>query len=54
MRPQKRMDLPYGEGNFSLGSFHGKRLTSDFGASIADSMATVYGCAGMSSGSTRI
>src|SRR5262249_46277708 len=37
----------------SLGSFHGKRLTSALGASIAHSMATAYGCAGMSSGRTR-
>src|SRR5262249_26970251 len=34
----------------SFGSFHGNRLTSAFGASIAASMATAYGCAGMSSG----
>jgi hypothetical protein len=33
-----------------LGSFHGNMLTSAFGASIAASMATAYGCAGMSSG----
>src|SRR5712671_3350101 len=38
----------------SLGSFHGKMLTSAFGASIAHSMATAYGCAGTSSGRTRI
>src|SRR5581483_1472116 len=36
----------------SFGSFHGNMLTSAFGASIADSIATLYGCAGMSSGST--
>ena len=30
------------------------RLPSDFGASIADSMATAYGCAGMSSGRTSM
>src|SRR5207237_1486691 len=34
----------------SLGSFHGYMLTSAFGASIAHSMATAYGCAGTSSG----
>src|ERR1700704_6690543 len=34
----------------SLGSFHGNMLTSAFGASMAASMATAYGCAGMSSG----
>src|SRR4029077_17943839 len=34
----------------SLGSFHGNMLTSAFGASIAVSMATAYGCAGISSG----
>src|SRR6476619_3179160 len=34
----------------SLGSFHGKMLTSAVGASIAASMATEYGCAGISSG----
>src|SRR5439155_11485874 len=34
----------------SLGSFHGYMLTSDFGASIAASIATAYGCAGTSSG----
>src|ERR1700681_583498 len=34
----------------SLGSFHGKMLTSAFGASIAASIATAYGCAGISSG----
>src|SRR4051812_6237705 len=34
----------------SFGSFHGNMLTSAFGASIADSIATLYGCAGMSSG----
>src|SRR6266576_3315433 len=34
----------------SLGSFHGNMLTSAFGASIAASMATAYGCAGISSG----
>src|SRR5438132_1079464 len=34
----------------SLGSFHGYMLTSAFGASIAASIATAYGCAGMSSG----
>ena len=34
----------------SLGSFHGNMLTSAFGASIAASMATAYGCAGTSSG----
>jgi len=33
-----------------LGSFHGKMLTSAFGASIAASMATACGCAGISSG----
>src|SRR6202521_3560896 len=38
----------------SLGSFQGKMLTSAFGASIAHSMATAYGCAGTSSGRTRI
>ena len=36
-----------------MGSFHGNMLTSDFGASIAASMATAYGCAGMSSGRAR-
>ncbi len=36
----------------SGGSFQGYRLTSDFGASIADSMATAKGWAGTSSGST--
>ena len=39
-------------GILSLGSFHGNRLTSDFGASITDSMATAYGCGEESSGST--
>src|SRR5207247_863360 len=34
----------------SLGSFHGNMLTSAFGASIAASMATAYGCGGISSG----
>src|SRR5581483_2109083 len=34
----------------SLGSFHGKMLTSALGASIAVSMATAYGCDGISSG----
>src|SRR4029453_8293210 len=34
----------------SFGSFHGNMLTSAFGASIAASIATLYGCAGMSSG----
>src|SRR6185436_1806565 len=34
----------------SFGSFHGNMLTSAFGASIAASMATAYGCAGISSG----
>ena len=34
----------------SFGSFHGNMLTSAFGASIAASIATAYGCAGMSSG----
>src|SRR5207344_2624131 len=34
----------------SLGSFHGNMLTSALGASIAASMATAYGCAGISSG----
>src|SRR6266849_376372 len=38
----------------SLGSFQGNMLTSAFGASIAHSMATAYGCAGTSSGRTRI
>ena len=38
----------------SLGSFQGKRLTSDFGASITDSMATTYGCGGESSGPLAI
>src|SRR5258705_315488 len=37
-------------GILSLGSFHGNMLTSAFGASIAASMATLYGCAGISSG----
>src|SRR2546423_11403583 len=37
-------------GILSFGSFHGKMLTSAFGESIAASMATLYGCAGMSSG----
>src|SRR4030095_3339334 len=37
----------------SLGSFHGNMLTSDFGASIAHSIATSYGCAGTSSGRIR-
>src|SRR6202035_2867869 len=36
----------------SLGSFHGNMLTSAFGASIAHSMATAYGCDGTSSGRT--
>ena len=34
----------------SFGSFHGNMLTSDLGASIAASMATAYGCDGISSG----
>src|SRR5437879_10735727 len=34
----------------SFGSFHGNMLTSAFGASIADSMATAYGCGRISSG----
>src|SRR3984893_9394638 len=34
----------------SLGSFHGNMLTSAFGAIIAASIATAYGCAGISSG----
>jgi hypothetical protein len=34
----------------SLGSFHGNMLTSAFGASIAASIATAYGCEGISSG----
>src|SRR6185295_13006432 len=34
----------------SLGSFHGYMLTSAFGASMAHSIATLYGCAGTSSG----
>ena len=34
----------------SFGSFHGNMLTSAFGASMAASIATAYGCAGMSSG----
>src|SRR5262249_46977701 len=34
----------------SFGSFHGNMLTSAFGASIAASMATAYGCGGGSSG----
>src|SRR4029079_4725890 len=34
----------------SFGSFHGNMLTSAFGASIAASIAVLYGCAGMSSG----
>src|SRR5262245_64416879 len=34
----------------SFGSFHGNMLTSAFGASIAASIATAYGCAGISSG----
>src|ERR1044072_1333876 len=38
----------------SLGSFHGNRLISAFGASIALSSATAYGWAGESSGRTRI
>ena len=33
-----------------MGSFHGNMLTSAFGASIAVSIATAYGCAGISSG----
>src|SRR5438132_4621055 len=37
-------------GILSFGSFHGNMLTSAFGASIAASIATLYGCAGMSSG----
>src|SRR5258708_27766555 len=37
----------------SLGSFQGNMLTSAFGASIAASMATAYGCAGISSGRIR-
>src|ERR1700691_2556990 len=37
----------------STGSFHGNMLTSALGASIADSMATAYGCAGTSSGRMR-
>src|SRR6185295_6631766 len=37
----------------SLGSFHGNMLTSAFGASIAHSIATAYGCAGTSSGRIR-
>ncbi len=36
-------------GTRSFGSFHGNMLTSAFGASIAASMATAYGCAGISS-----
>src|ERR1051326_943208 len=34
----------------SLGSFQGYMLTSAFGASIAHSIATLYGCGGVSSG----
>src|SRR3954466_2829073 len=34
----------------SFGSFHGNMLTSAFGASMADSIATAYGCWGISSG----
>ena len=34
----------------SLGSFQGNMLTSAFGASMAASIATAYGCAGTSSG----
>src|SRR5688500_5553425 len=41
-------------GTRSLGSFHGNMLTSAFGASIAASMATAYGCAGMSYGRMSI
>src|SRR5215469_11543686 len=37
----------------SLGSFHGNMLTSALGASIAASIATAYGCAGISSGRIR-
>src|SRR6266403_2391380 len=37
----------------SFGSFQGNMLTSAFGASIAASMATAYGCAGISSGRIR-
>src|SRR5712691_5889520 len=39
-------------GILSFGSLKGKRLTSDFGASITDSIAMVYGCGGESSGMT--
>ena len=41
-------------GIISFGSFHGYRLTSDFGARRTDSIATAYGCAGTSSGSTKM
>src|SRR2546422_7649318 len=37
----------------SLGSFHGYMLTSAFGASIAHSIATLYGCGGRSCGRVR-
>src|SRR2546421_8657362 len=35
-------------------SFHGYRLTCAFGARCTVSIATAYGCAGTSSGRTRI
>src|ERR1700722_15072246 len=42
------------QANRSLVSFKGWMLTAEFGARRADSMATAYGCAGTSSGSTSM
>jgi hypothetical protein len=53
MRLEEGMNLAHRQGIRSLGSFQGNMLTSAFGASMANSMATAYGCAGTSSGRTR-
>src|SRR3954467_13504230 len=53
MRAEERSYLAHRERNPLLGSFHRNILSSDFGASIAVSIATAYGCAGTSSGRIR-
>jgi hypothetical protein len=49
MRLEEGIDLPHRQRNPLLGSFHGKMLTSDFGASITHSTGA-QGCGGTSSG----
>src|SRR5262249_20292166 len=53
MRPEERTYMAHREGNPLLGLLPRVHANFGFGASIAASMATAYGCAGTSSGRIR-